>query len=101
MEKYVLRVWVYSRVLKNDTATMFFLKKPSLVLTSIGLIKLQTTLTWLLVSRRRLLNLRFINSSLSVRVPVCVYVCLHDSSKYNEPINLKHERFVEYGNCSD
>ena len=27
MERYVLRIWVYSTILKNETATMFFLKK--------------------------------------------------------------------------
>ena len=33
-ERYVLRIFLYSTVLKNETATMFFLKKPSLVSTN-------------------------------------------------------------------
>ena len=32
MERCDSRIWVYSTVLKNETATTFFLKNPSLVL---------------------------------------------------------------------
>ena len=31
---YLFRIWVYSTVLKNETAAMFFLKKPFLVVKS-------------------------------------------------------------------
>ena len=32
MVKCVVRIWVYSTVLENETATVFFLKKPFLVI---------------------------------------------------------------------
>ena len=62
----------YSIVLKkNETATMFFLKKSSLVLMSVC-------------------------ASGCVCLSVCVCVCVHDNSKNNGSIHLKLEHTEVY-----